>query len=94
MNLVKRIDIHVFFLFVLINGLTYLFSYHFLLESHNRPALAKLNAVVIVYGSAQSFFGFVAGYCLAKFWYSRTDGGYDSLEAVEEPSRASVFSTV
>jgi len=27
----------------------------------------------------------VAGYCLAKFWYSRTDGGYDSLEAVEEP---------
>ena len=75
---------HVFFLFVLINGLTYLFSYHFLLDSQNKPALAKLNAVVIVYGSAQSFFGFLAGYCLAKFWYSLPESGYGTVNGEEE----------
>lgn len=75
---------HVFFLFVLINGLTYLFSYHFLLDSQNKPALAKLNAVVIVYGSAQSFFGFLAGYCLAKFWYSLPENGYGTVNGEEE----------
>ena len=84
MNLVRRIDVHVFFLFVLINGLTYLFSYHFLLDSQNKPALAKLNAVVIVYGSAQSFFGFLAGYCLAKFWYSLPENGYGTVNGEEE----------
>jgi hypothetical protein len=80
MNFVRRFDIYAFFAFILINGLTYLFGYHFLLESHNKPVLAKINAVVIIYGRAQSFFGFVAGYAVAKLWYSRSnDGEYNPL---------------
>jgi hypothetical protein len=70
MHFVRRIDAHVFALFVVISSLVYLFGYHFLLDHESQPYLAKLHAIVIIYGSAQSFFGFVAGYCIAKCWYS------------------------
>jgi hypothetical protein len=83
--MVSRIDVQAFVLFTLVSCLTYLFSHLFLLESHSRAELAKLNAVVIVYGCAQSFFGFMAGYCLAKIWYSRPE--YNALDetCADEP---------
>ena len=69
MHFIKRIDVHVFAAFVVISSVTYLFGYHVLLDRTSQPYLAKLHAIVIIYGSTQSFFGFVSGYCIAKWWY-------------------------
>jgi len=71
MQFIKRIDVHVFAVFMVVSSLTYLFGYHFILEHDSQPYLARLHTIVIVYGSAQSFFGFVAGYCFAKCWYGQ-----------------------
>ncbi len=68
LGFVRRFDLGVFFCYVLLNGVTYTLGYHFLLEHDDKhPIVARIHALIIIYGSAQSFFGFAAGYCVGVF---------------------------
>ena len=69
MYIIKRIDVQIFFVFLILNSITYMFSYHVLLDHKDNPLLARTHAIVIAYGSAQSVFGFISGYCIAKWWW-------------------------
>ena len=70
----RLVDMHLFLMFVVLNGLSYLFSYAYLLDHRNDPVLARTHALVVMYGSAQSFFGFVAGYFMSKWvWGAEAD---------------------
>ena len=87
MKLIKRVDAQIIAIFIALNGLTYLFSYHFLLDHKGDIHIARSHATVIMYGSAQSFFGFISGYCVAKWWwwtYRTRKGDEDEEMGTEE----------
>ena len=77
---VKTIDMVSFVLFAIVTVVTHLFGYHFVLEHHNNQRLAHLHFTVVLYGAAQSFSGFAAGFVMAKIaWGSE----YQAVESAE-----------
>jgi hypothetical protein len=77
---VKAVDVVLFVSFIIVTVLAHLFGYHFLLEHPQNQRLAHLHFTVALYGAAQSFFGFAAGYVMARIaWESE----YKAVESAE-----------
>ena len=62
----KRIDITAATVFVVLNFLAYAFGFFFILDHRQKPMLARIHLVIILYGSMQSCICFFTGYFLAR----------------------------
>jgi hypothetical protein len=62
-------DVYYFVIFLVLNSLAYMLSYEYILFQIRDSKMAKLHAVVITYGAAQSAIGFLAGYCVARWCF-------------------------
>jgi hypothetical protein len=69
----KIADFFHFIVFLILNSLAYMLSYDFILSNIHDNRMAKLHAIVIGYGAAQSTIGFLAGYCVARWCFQQSE---------------------
>jgi hypothetical protein len=75
-------DMRCILVFVVLTATSFLFSYFYIMD---RPADAKterVQASILIYGSAQSFIGFMGGFYISKLIYAREP--YDFVRSDED----------
>ena len=75
----KKIDITAATVFVMLSVASYALGFFFILDHRNKPIVARIHLIIIIYGSVQSFLGFITGYFLARCC-SDDDRAYVHLE--------------
>ena len=55
--------------FVIVNSLSFLVSYFFIMDTPTDAKSAKMQSNILIYGSSQSFIGYVGGFYISKVLY-------------------------
>ena len=62
-------DVLCIVVFVIVNAVSFLVSYFFIMDTPTDAKSAKMQSNILVYGSSQSFIGYVGGFYVAKILY-------------------------
>ena len=63
-------DMRCIFVFVVVTAISFLFSYFFIMGRPSDAKTERMQASILIYGSAQSFVGFIGGFFISKVIYS------------------------
>jgi hypothetical protein len=55
--------------FLIVNAISFLASYVFIMDPPNDAKGAKMQSSILIYGSSQSFIGYVGGFYISKILY-------------------------
>ena len=78
----RKIDITAATVFVMLSAASYALGFFLILDHRNKPMVARIHLIIIIYGGVQSFIGFFTGYFLARCC-SDDDRTYVQLEQLD-----------
>ena len=74
-------DMRCIFIFIVVSALSYLFSYLFIMGHSSDGRIERMQASILIYGSAQSIIGFVGGFFISKTLYVATRNEYACMRS-------------
>jgi len=84
-------DMRCILVFVVLTAVSFLGSYFFIMERGSDSKTDRMQASILIYGSMQSFIGFLGGFHIAKLVYSQSsfpylvrEGGYGFVKSDDD----------